>query len=480
MKAKKQPTWINQEGQNQPIACAFYRISTDKQGTDRQIEDVRQYCKAYGYFLPKENEFEEVISGASTLEKRTVLQSMLAYVEKNRPKYVICSELSRLARSQDSLVLIKNWTAQGICFISLKENIKTLDVNGNKTPMTDLLLGILTAINIFELDTIQYRVKSGLNKTVRQGTWSGGNPPFGYSIEDKRLVMCPAEAQTLEFMFKKYSEGWGSHKIASYLNLQGTTTKEGKSWVDSKIYKILSNPICIGKRMWNAEAIEMPEARIISDGLYYQVQERLQKNQNTTDLNKHNKYDYALAGKITCACGKSWVGQGRHGVYLCKSKKYSGGCSTKPVKIHWLEGQIKEQLISNQAKLIYDNTRLVSKVNELQSELQVLESDLKAEKRTQQAYIKSIVILGQQKFDAMYQASEVLQKKISDKIKEIQKKLEQNKKAESAFFLPDAQIDWGTIHIEKEVLQRVIDNISISNESIDVALVNGNTFSIQR
>lgn len=78
-------------------------------------------------------------------------------------------------------------TDQGICFVSLKEGIRTLDKDGKRNPMTDLLLGILTAINVFELETIRYRVKSGLNKTVNKGTWSGGNAPFGYDIQDQKV-----------------------------------------------------------------------------------------------------------------------------------------------------------------------------------------------------------------------------------------------------------------------------------------------------
>ena len=150
---------------------AFYRVSTDKQNNDRQIEDVRKYCKAFDFDLQKE--FQETISGAAKLQERKELQALLKYVEENKPNYIVCSELSRLARSQDAVSIIKSWTDKGICFISLKENIKTLDVNGNKNPMTDLLLGILTAINVFELETIKFRVKSGLRKTANKGTWIG-------------------------------------------------------------------------------------------------------------------------------------------------------------------------------------------------------------------------------------------------------------------------------------------------------------------
>ena len=95
---------------NQLTAVAFYRVSTDKQTNDRQFSDVLRHCNAYGLTLLKE--FQETISGASKLSQRKELCQMLEYVDANRPKYVICSELSRLARSQDAISIIKDWTSK--------------------------------------------------------------------------------------------------------------------------------------------------------------------------------------------------------------------------------------------------------------------------------------------------------------------------------------------------------------------------------
>lgn len=479
----------------QPVACCFYRISTDKQDTERQYNDVRNHCKAYSIKIVYEK--EEVMSGAAKLEDRKDLQEFLKYVDDNKPQYVVVSELSRLARSQDAVDIIKKWTAQGICFISHKEGIRTLNDKGETTPTTTLLLQIMSAINEFELTTIQYRVKSGLHKTVNKGTWSGGNAPYGYDIQDQKLVF-NSEATTVKKMFEWYSQGWGTHKIASYLNINKIFTKNGKNWVDTKVYKILSNSIYIGKRMWNGEPIEQPELKIVDDAVFASVQDRLVKNANVAPINKHHKYDYLLAGKITCACGKGWVGQGRHNIYLCKSKKYSGGCNTKPLKITWLDEQVKQKLMVNSGKLLFDNSGIVNKTKEMQDEVLLLQEKVDAEKKNQNYLINQISRIGQQTFEKKFDASTTFVKQLQEQIDNLHIKLNNAKiymqtPPAIAIIKPEFEDEimnsgkkvytsniFQKVIIDKELVQKVIDTIHVNNEQITVSLINGNTFNINR
>jgi site-specific DNA recombinase len=142
---------------------------------------------------------------------------MLNYIDEYHPDYVVVSELSRLGRSNLTLHIIEKLTKMQICFISLKEGLKTLNEDKSLNPTTQLIIDILNGINKFELETIRYRVKSGLRKTANAGTWIGA-VPFGYIVINQKLVINPNESETLKLMFEKFSEGWGSNKIASYLN----------------------------------------------------------------------------------------------------------------------------------------------------------------------------------------------------------------------------------------------------------------------
>lgn len=478
---------------NQNVACAFYRVSTDEQTNDRQIVDVRKYCKAYGYKLPKENEFKEIISGASKLEDRKELQKMLEYVEAKRPEFVVCSELSRLARADNALTIIKDWTSKGICFITLKEGIRTIDVDGSTNPMTDLLLKILNAVNVFELETIRYRVKSGLNKTVNAGNFSGGAVPYGYSLKDKRLSINVEEASTVQLMFEKYANNWGSIKIASYLNRNKITTKQGKTWKDTTVYKVLSNSLYVGQRIWNAEPIPMPELQIVDTAIFTAVQRRLSQKQNVTDINKHNKYDYLLSGKIVCSCGKHMIGQGRHNFYMCKSKKYGAGCNIKSIKLNWLDEEVQKTIAFNYTNLLADHSSIIDKTQELQEQLQELQDKINDEKTHQNYLINNMVRIGQQTYAKKYDASTEYVKQLQEQIDAINIKLNNNQNFINATqALSVMQLDDNAggkpltkdhivkTFMSKELLQKVIDRIDVDNDKASVMLINGCTFNINR
>lgn len=496
MKTTKTAKHTEIQENKQKVAVAFYRVSTDKQDSLRQIEDVQRYCQAYGIALDsKSEEFKEVISGASKLEDRKELKAMLAYVEATRPDYVVCSELSRLARSQDALTIIENWTSKGICFITLKENIKTLDADGRTNPMTQLLLGILSAINIFELETIKYRTKSGLNKTVQSGTWCGA-APFGYNTigkeSDCRLVVNDSEAPIVKWMFERYSEGWGTHKIGATLNRKKKFTKKGVLWRPESVLKILSNSIYNGRRRWNNEELPTPEYLIVDDSLFTAVQDKIHNKPNIAPINKHYKHDYLLSGKITCACGNASIGQHRHDTYMCKSKKYSGGCKIKSVRMSWLDEQVSKHLFIHHQELLGDSTKIIARVDELQNELQDLREKLSEEKRKQNYLINNIIKIGQQAFDSRFDASQEYTKTLQKRIDEIQVQLNNANAFNSSLSeaIGVAQLNLSKkggigdkvakTYISKELLQKVVEKIEVQPETIAVSLINGSSFNIPR
>jgi site-specific DNA recombinase len=472
---------------NRLTAIAFYRVSTDKQTNDRQFSDVQQYCTAYGYTLLKE--FQETISGASKLSQRKELCQMLEFVEANRPKYVICSELSRLARSQDAITIIKDWTSKGICFVSLKENIRTLDELGKTNPMTDLLLSIMTALNVFELETIKYRVRSGMSKAIYENKNWSGSVPYGYRSVAKKLVICDDEAEMVRMMFQKYADGWGTLRIATHLNRQGVQTTLGKFWRDQKIYKILSNPVYVGRRRWNDEFLEQTELKIIDEQTFTAVAERLKNNGNISDLNKKNKHDYLLTGKIVCECGQHFVGQ-KNEKYICKSNKYAGGCKVKQVNKDWIEAQVKQELFINYGSLLDDNKKIIDNTASLEAELSEIAVKTTKERKHQDYLINSIDRIGQQKFNEKFDASKSYVETLESRIDEINKKL----KATQQFSKLISPAGWksspslgivpiigtGELRIDKELVQAAIERIDISNEIIKVSLVNGNCFNLPR
>ena len=165
----------------------YYRVSRSKQNDQRQETDILEYCQKNNYNIVREA-FREKISG--TIRNRKAMTEAIEYAKTNDIKYLIVSELSRLGRSNEVNDIIEDLTKENICVITLKENIKTMKYDERNEWVKDddqiLLVGILTAINKKEADTIGYRIASGKRNSVyNKNAFTGGkNIAYGYESNE--------------------------------------------------------------------------------------------------------------------------------------------------------------------------------------------------------------------------------------------------------------------------------------------------------
>jgi hypothetical protein len=261
------------------------------------------------------------------------------------------------------------------------------------------------------------------------------------------------------------------------------------------VYKILSNPLYKGNRRWNDEILLQPELRIIDDSTFASVANRLKNNLNNSVINKHNRYDYLLTNKIKCGCGNHFVGQGRHNLYMCKSKKYAAGCNIKSIKIDWLDSEIRKHLMTNYNGLMRDFTGLENKNKELQDEINILEAKINDEKKTQNYLINNITKIGQMNFDKKFDQSTILVQELQNQIDEMNIKIsnariyvDTTRSLAAINSIDDDEIQklfnyegsGYTQIVEKETIRKVIEEINVDNDIIQVILVNGISFVINR
>jgi DNA invertase Pin-like site-specific DNA recombinase len=76
-------------------SIAYYRISKSTGKTERQKENVQEYCKTNNIEIVKT--FEEKMSGAK--KNRPVVKQMFEYLENNHIDCCVISELSRYGRT---------------------------------------------------------------------------------------------------------------------------------------------------------------------------------------------------------------------------------------------------------------------------------------------------------------------------------------------------------------------------------------------
>jgi putative DNA-invertase from lambdoid prophage Rac len=144
----------------------YLRVSTERQTTDSQAVELRQYCSRRGW--ANVTEYSDTASGANF--SREGLDALMADVRRGRIDTIIAYKLDRLGRSLPHLAqLIGEMTAHCVALVIPAQGIDTSASN----PASQLQLNILMAVAEFEREIIRERVNSGLRAARARGATFG-------------------------------------------------------------------------------------------------------------------------------------------------------------------------------------------------------------------------------------------------------------------------------------------------------------------
>ncbi len=151
-------------------AIIYARVSSlgDRQNTERQISDLKQYA-AYQK-LEISRVFEEKISGAKKNSERPILLQAIDYCKQNNVSILLVSELSRLGRNAfEVLATVKDLIDSGINLYMQKEQLTLLDGEGKPTLFAPIMIATLSTCAELERENIKFRLNSGRAQYIRNG-----------------------------------------------------------------------------------------------------------------------------------------------------------------------------------------------------------------------------------------------------------------------------------------------------------------------
>jgi DNA invertase Pin-like site-specific DNA recombinase len=168
----------------------FSRVSStgDRQNTDRQTNELKEYANRLGYNLV--GIYEEKISGFKKNEDRPVLNQLLYDIDhgidgKVHIDKVLTSELSRIGRNVISaLKVIEQLNSRKVSLFILNYNLETLNHDLTVNSMTMFLCQILISIATMESETTQNRFQSGYRNYIASGGKVGRKKGQVVSDED--------------------------------------------------------------------------------------------------------------------------------------------------------------------------------------------------------------------------------------------------------------------------------------------------------
>lgn len=216
---------------------AYIRVSTDGQvgedkfGLEAQREQIQEYCDRNGMTITKWYSDE----GESGAKYRQGFDEIVYGDVSNPPvEAVVVAKSDRVARDINIYFYYQGaLLRKGIELISVCEDFGQFGV----------FAGALKAFTLtcaeMERDNITKRTKAGRTVKATQGGYSGGRPPYGYRIDDGKLVIYEQEAEVVRKVFMmKDKLGKSYQAICDYLNDEGIRSVSGGRFVTSTIQRI--------------------------------------------------------------------------------------------------------------------------------------------------------------------------------------------------------------------------------------------------
>lgn len=139
----------------------FYkRVSTNEQSTERQTAIMGAQV------------YEDKCSGSIPFAKRDYGRVLMDEVIEGHISEVYVHSIDRLGRDTlDIMQTIRTMTENGVCVISEKEGLRTLNADGSENPIAKLMIGILGTLAEFELNRIKERQREGIALAKERGAY---------------------------------------------------------------------------------------------------------------------------------------------------------------------------------------------------------------------------------------------------------------------------------------------------------------------
>ena len=273
------------------LRCAIYtRVSTEHgleqefNSLDNQREAAEAYIKSQaheGWQCLSTRYDDGGFSGGSM--ERPALQNLLLAIQARRIDVVVVYKVDRLTRSlTDFAKLVELFDAHAVSFVSVTQAFNTT------TSMGRLTLNVLLSFAQFEREVTGERIRDKIGASKKKGIWMGGVVPLGYRVENRALHIVEEHAALVRKLFADYLQRGAVSALSKQLHQNDILVPEridgagrrcgGKPFSRGHLYKILSNPIYVGRLSHKGHVHDGQHPAIVDQTTWDGVQARLASN----------------------------------------------------------------------------------------------------------------------------------------------------------------------------------------------------------
>jgi site-specific DNA recombinase len=216
---------------------------------------------------------------------------------------IVVYKVDRLTRSlADFAKMIEILDANKASFVSITQQFNTTSSMGRLT------LNVLLSFAQFEREVAGERIRDKIAASKRKGMWMGGTVPLGYDIQDRKLIVNPAEAATIRKIYGLYLElgcvaklkaQLGKRDIKSKIRVSKAGRKSGGfSYSRGALYELLKNRVYLGEITHRGSSYPGQHEGIISKDVWNKVQAQLVNNNDARRNGVKARHPSLLAGLI--------------------------------------------------------------------------------------------------------------------------------------------------------------------------------------
>jgi site-specific DNA recombinase len=363
------------------IRCAIYTRKSTDEGLDQEFNSLSAQREAAEAFITSQRgeglvalpqRYDDGGFSGGSLD-RPALKHLLEDIRDGSVGCVVVYKVDRLSRSLiDFARIIEIFEKHNVSFVSVTQQFNTTNSLGRLT------LNILLSFAQFEREIIAERTRDKMSAARRRGKWTGGRPVLGYDIDphSKRLIINRDEAVRVCAIFQLYAEYNSLVAGVREIDRRGWRTKDwvtrrgvmegGKPFTKGRLFRLLTNPIYIGKIDFKNETYEGEHDAIVDSPIWEETQRILQRNSLTGGLEVRGTYSALLKGLLRCASCQAAMtriyavkNSQRIPHYTCPGahQRDRGTCDGKPVS----ESSIKA-FVTRQIRRIGSDPRIVTAV----------------------------------------------------------------------------------------------------------------------
>lgn len=330
-------------------AVIYARYSSHNQkdaSIEQQVEACLKYARDLGLTVI-DSYADRAVTGKT--DKRPQFQKLMKDAAKGRFDYVLAWKSNRMGRNMlQALQNAQRLNEYGVQVFYAEEHFE--DNAAGRFALRSMM-----NMNQFYSENMAEDIQRGLMDNAKQCKVCG-SLPFGYKVSaDHRYEIDEPRAKVVQEIFKSIAAGQTIISIINSLNERGIKNRLGRPFNPNSFTGVLHNERYRGVFLYKDVRIEGGVPRIISDELFFKVQEVLKVKKNPRgSIQRRQNSTYLLTGKLFCGKCKSPMtgaaGTSKTGklfcYYSCLKKKKEHACDKKNVGRDFIENEI--------AKYIYE------------------------------------------------------------------------------------------------------------------------------